>query len=431
MRYFPMFLDFQGQRVLAVGGGEAILNKIRLLQRTSAAIELVAETLDNTLDGLVSHGAVALVGRRFEPSHLDGVVAVFAAADDITNKVVFAAARARNVPVNVVDTPELSSFLTPAIVDRDPLIVAIGTEGTGPVLAQGVRARIEAMLPHRIGELSLAAGRLRDRVARAISPGPGRRAFWASYFFGPPADAFLADDAPAYVAAVDAAIEQASAPRTSQVSFLTAPSDPELLTLKAHRKLQEADCIVHDRGADPRILDYARRDAAPHRRGHRRPRPAAAPCRARAPCRAPAQRGRPPRRQFGARAFGAGSRRYRGRDRRRSRAAANTRTRMEGGMSQTSEPGKVVTANRLSDGAVVFLTRAAVWSEYIDNAVVAVEPQAAAALGEHGKRAEAANHVTGSYVIDVERRDGRVLPVHIRERIRALGPTVGDFAATI
>jgi hypothetical protein len=99
---------------------------------------------------------------------------------------------------------------------------------------------------------------------------------------------------------------------------------------------------------------------------------------------------------------------------------------MEGGMS---DPGKVVTANRLSDGAVVFLTRAAVWSEDIDSAVVAVEPQAAAVLGEHGKHAEAANHITGSYVIDVERRDGRVLPLHIRERIRALGPTVNDDKA--
>jgi len=95
-----------------------------------------------------------------------------------------------------------------------------------------------------------------------------------------------------------------------------------------------------------------------------------------------------------------------------------------------SETGKVATANRLSDGAVVFLTPTAVWSTDVDRAVVAVEPQAAAALGEHGRQAEAANHVTGSYVIDVERRDGRVVPLHIRERIRALGPTVGDFGAT-
>jgi uroporphyrin-III C-methyltransferase / precorrin-2 dehydrogenase / sirohydrochlorin ferrochelatase len=261
MRYFPIFLDFEDTRVLAVGGGEAILNKIRLLQRTGATIELIADTLDATLDGLVSHGGVAWVARRFEPAQLDGVVAVFAAADDITNTAVFEAARSRNIPVNVVDRPELSTFLTPAIVDRDPLIIAIGTEGTGPVLAQGVRARIEAMLPYRIGELAIAAGSLRKRVARAISAGAARRAFWSDFFFGSPAEAFLADDAPRYAAAVDAAIEQANAPRRACVSFLTAPADPELLTLKAHRKLQEADCIVHDRGADGRILDYARRDA--------------------------------------------------------------------------------------------------------------------------------------------------------------------------
>jgi uroporphyrin-III C-methyltransferase / precorrin-2 dehydrogenase / sirohydrochlorin ferrochelatase len=261
MRYFPIFLDFEGQRVVAVGGGEAILNKIRLLQRTSATIELVADTLDDRLEGLVSHGAVAWRGRHFEPAHLDGAVAVFAAADDITNAAVCDAARARNVPVNVVDRPDLSTFLTPAIVDRDPLVIAIGTEGTGPVLAQGVRARIEAMLPYRIGELSLAAGRLRDRVARAIPPGAGRRAFWSRHFFGPPADAFLADDRAGYGAAVEDAIVEACAPRQGRVSFITAPADPELLTLKAHRRLQEADCIVHDRGADGRVLDYARRDA--------------------------------------------------------------------------------------------------------------------------------------------------------------------------
>ena len=261
MRYFPIFLDFQGQRVLAVGGGEAILNKIRLLQRTSAAVELVADTLDATLDGLVSHGAVAWIARRFEPTQLDGVVAVFAAADDISNKAVFAAARQRNVPVNVVDRPELSTFLTPAIVDRDPLVVAIGTEGTGPVLAQGVRARIEAMLPYRIGELAIAAGALRGRIGKAISPGPGRRAFWTSYFFGPPAEAYLADDARRYAAALDAAIAEANEGRLARVSFLTAPADPDLLTLKAHRLLQQADVIVHDRGSDARILDYARRDA--------------------------------------------------------------------------------------------------------------------------------------------------------------------------
>jgi uroporphyrin-III C-methyltransferase/precorrin-2 dehydrogenase/sirohydrochlorin ferrochelatase len=261
MRYFPIFLDFDGKRVLAVGGGEPILNKVRLLQRTAAAIEIVAERFHPTLDGLVSHGAVAWIGKGFEEHQLDGVAAVFAAADDDTNRAVSDAAKARNIPVNVVDRPELSTFLTPAIVDRDPLIVAIGSEGTGPVLAQGVRARIEAMLPYRIGELAEAAGRLRERVAGAVSVATGRRSFWHSFFFGPVADAYFSEDDRRYRAAVDQALAEAAVPQAGRVSFLTAPSDPELLTLKAHRKLQEADVIVHDRQVDPRILDYARRDA--------------------------------------------------------------------------------------------------------------------------------------------------------------------------
>lgn len=261
MRYFPIFLDFEGKRVLVVGGGEPMLNKVRLLQRTAASIEIVAERFHPTLDGLVSHGALAWVGKQFEANQLEGVVAAFAAADEATNRAVSDAAKARNIPVNVVDRPELSTFLTPAIVDRDPLIVAIGTEGTGPVLAQGVRARIEAMLPYRIGELAEAAGRLRERVAGAVSAATGRRAFWHSYFFGPVASAFVSGDSRRYDAAVDQALAEAASPQAGRVSFLTAPSDPELLTLKAHRKLQEADIIVHDRQVDPRILDYARRDA--------------------------------------------------------------------------------------------------------------------------------------------------------------------------
>jgi uroporphyrin-III C-methyltransferase/precorrin-2 dehydrogenase/sirohydrochlorin ferrochelatase len=130
------------------------------------------------------------------------------------------------------------------------------------VLAQGVRARIEAMLPYRIGELAEAAGRLRERVAHAVSAATGRRSFWHSFFFGPVADAFFSNDRRPYEVAIDNALAEAAQPQAGRVSFLTAPSDPELLTLKAHRKLQEADVIVHDRQVDPRLLDYARRDAS-------------------------------------------------------------------------------------------------------------------------------------------------------------------------
>jgi uroporphyrin-III C-methyltransferase / precorrin-2 dehydrogenase / sirohydrochlorin ferrochelatase len=262
MRYFPIFLDFEGQRVLVVGGGEAILNKVRLLQRTSASIELVAETLHPGLDGLVSHGAVAWVGRRFEPARLDGVVAVFAAADDITNK---PSSRRR-----ATATCRSTSSTGPICRRFSPRRSSIAIRSSSPSAPRapdrcwprGCGRASRPCCPIASASSPLPPAALRDRVARAIAAGPGRRAFWSSYFFGPAAEAFLAGDQARYGAAVDAAIDEAAARAPAGCRSSPRPPIPELLTLKAHRKLQEADVIVHDRGADPRILDYARRDAA-------------------------------------------------------------------------------------------------------------------------------------------------------------------------
>ncbi len=262
MRYFPIFTDLGDARVLVFGGGSEAANKVRLLMKTDARIEVVAEQLNAELDGLVSHGGIAWVGQSFDEKLLDGVAAVFSAADDAINERVSAAARGRRVPVNVVDRPELSSFIVPAIVDRDPLVVAIGTEGAGPVLAQGVRAEIERLLPARLGELAHAARRLRDTIARALPGGAARRGFWQSFFFGPMRNAFLADDRAGFEGLVAREMGGQSAPNGGSVSLVgVGPGDPELLTLKAHRKLQEADVIVHDRHIPSRVLDYARRDA--------------------------------------------------------------------------------------------------------------------------------------------------------------------------
>jgi uroporphyrin-III C-methyltransferase/precorrin-2 dehydrogenase/sirohydrochlorin ferrochelatase len=262
MRYFPIFADFGSARVLIVGGGAEAANKVRLLLKTEARIEIVAERLNPELDGLVSHGGIAWAGLGFESGQLDGVAAVFSAADEKTNEQVSAAARSRNIPVNVVDRPELSSFIVPAIVDRDPLVVAIGTEGTGPVLAQGIRARIEALIPARIGELALAARKLRETINSALPPGAARRGFWQNFFFGGLRDAFLSADRQKFVGAVERQIASKSTASDGCVVFVgTGPGDPELLTLRAHRELQEADVIAYDRFAPAGMLDYARRDA--------------------------------------------------------------------------------------------------------------------------------------------------------------------------
>ncbi|MBM3520835.1 MAG: uroporphyrinogen-III C-methyltransferase, partial [Alphaproteobacteria bacterium] len=174
------------------------------------------------------------------------------------------AAKARDIPCNCVDKPGLSTFIMPSIVDRSPVIVAIGTEGTAPVLGQGIRAAIEAMLPVKIGQLASAAARLRSRVAKALPAGRPHRDFWRQFFFGPAREAFLAGD----VARHDAIVETLIAGDTNtagNVVFVSAGNgEPEFLTLKAHRLLQEADVIVHDEAMPAAVLEFARRDATRH-----------------------------------------------------------------------------------------------------------------------------------------------------------------------
>lgn len=258
MRYFPLFIDLKDRPVVVVGGGEEALRKVRLLLKTEANISLIAATLH---DELAAAPRVNWIARRFDAALLDGAVLVFS-ADKELNPAVTAAARARGIPVNAVDAAEISTFIVPSIVDRDPVIVAIGTEGTAPVLGRGLRERIDALLPQALGQLASSAAVLRARVAETVPAGNRRRSFWQRFFFGDVRDAFIAGDAAHYAAGVETLLADESAPPMGRVSFLAAgPGDPELLTLKAQRKLQEADVIVHDRLIDPAILELARRDA--------------------------------------------------------------------------------------------------------------------------------------------------------------------------
>lgn len=258
MRYFPIFIDLKGRKVVVVGGGEESLRKIRLLSRTEARIVVVAESLH---DELAANSGLEWLPRRFEPSLLNGASLVIS-ADAELNEMVSEAARVRSIPVNAVDRPALSSFIIPSIVDRAPVVVAIGTEGTSPMLGQGLRARIDAMLPQALGKLAETAGALRSRVAESIPPGSRRRSFWKRFFFGDVRDAFVADEPDVYRALVEAVLDSETAAAKGRVSFVSSGvGDPELLTLKAQRKLLEADVIVHDRFGATDILEVARRDA--------------------------------------------------------------------------------------------------------------------------------------------------------------------------
>ena len=258
MRYFPIFVDLENRPVTVVGGTEEALRKIRLLKKTGAVINVIAPALH---EELAADPRVNWIAKGYHAGLLDGAALVYS-ADPALNERVAADARALGIPVNAVDNPDISSFIVPSIVDRDPVVVAIGTEGTAPILGQGLRARIDAMLPQTLGDLAGAAALLRHRVAETIPPGNRRRSFWYRFFFGDVREAFLAGDSCTYLAGVENLFaSEAQAPQ-GRVSFVSLGSeDPELLTLKAQRKLHEADVIVHDRSVPGSILEMARRDA--------------------------------------------------------------------------------------------------------------------------------------------------------------------------
>ena len=261
MRYFPIFVDLRAKRVAVIGGTEEALRKVRLLIKSEARIDVISGSLHPELRELWLAGRVSWILDAFEPVMLQGAALVYSADADL-NASVSAAAQALGIPVNAVDQADISTFLVPSIVDRDPVVIAIGTEGTAPVLGQGIRARIDAMLPQTLGKLAAAANALRPRVAETVPHGNRRRSFWQSFFFGPAQDAFLASDDTAFDREVEIALEGAARPAAGRVSFVSVGSgDPELLTIKAHRRLLEADLIVHDLAVNGAFLEMARRDA--------------------------------------------------------------------------------------------------------------------------------------------------------------------------
>jgi uroporphyrin-III C-methyltransferase / precorrin-2 dehydrogenase / sirohydrochlorin ferrochelatase len=258
MRYFPIFIDLKDRKVIVVGGGEEALRKIRLLLKTDAKIHVIAAELHEELK---SNKRVEWLSTRFAGYLLDGAALVYS-ADPELNVRVSKEAQARGIPVNAVDQAEISTFIVPSIVDRDPVVIAIGTEGTAPVLGQGIRAKIDAMLPQKLGALAARASSLRAHVASVIPHGNRRRSFWQKFFFGDVRDAFFQDDKKSFATSYKAAISENAATAIGRVSLVGAgPGDPELLTLKAQRKLQEADVIVYDRLVSAGVLEMARRDA--------------------------------------------------------------------------------------------------------------------------------------------------------------------------
>jgi uroporphyrin-III C-methyltransferase/precorrin-2 dehydrogenase/sirohydrochlorin ferrochelatase len=268
MDYLPIFLDVRERPVVVIGGGAVAARKTELLLKAGATITVVAPALSepmHELTALVARRALRHVAARFEPYHLDGAtLAVAATGLAEVNESVRRAGANRGIPVNVVDDPQRSTFILPAIVDRSPVIVAVGTNGSSPVLARQVRAELETLLPARLGELARFAGSRRRDVQTRLEPAR-RRSFWERILRGPIRSLVLTGRIDAASRAFDEALVTANAPQekpAGEVYLIGAgPGDPDLLTLRAVQLLQQADVVLYDRLVTPGVLDRARRDA--------------------------------------------------------------------------------------------------------------------------------------------------------------------------
>ncbi len=263
MRYFPLFLDMRGRTVLLAGGGEAMAQKARLVGRTEAALTVMAPAPGPELSALIAAGRAMHVPQVYDRDAVAAAHVVFAATGCVgIDAMIAAEAGARGAVVNVVDRPALCTALTPAIVDRDPLVIAIGTEGTAPVLAREIRAGLEARLDPGLGDLAALCGRMRGMVADGV-PDHARRGFWQWVFAGPARrlwDAGRRAEAEAMIAAQAAAGGPGGAARLC--TLVAIPAAPDLLALRALSRLQTADLVLHPPGAAAELLDLARRDAA-------------------------------------------------------------------------------------------------------------------------------------------------------------------------
>ncbi len=259
MDFLPIFMNLRGEPCLVVGGGEVAARKCALLLRAGAKVTVCAPELAPAFDtGRIEHRAA-----RFREADLDGQALVIAATDDqAVNRAVAAAARARRIPVNVADQPELCTFILPSIIERAPLTVAISSGGASPVLARLLRARLESLIPAAYGRLAALAAEFRERV-KARFRGAERRRFWERALEGPIAEMVLAGrDAEARHALEAALGDTRLALSGGDVALVGAgPGDPDLLTFRALRLMQQADVVVYDRLVSKPILDLVRLEA--------------------------------------------------------------------------------------------------------------------------------------------------------------------------
>ncbi|MCV6591191.1 MAG: siroheme synthase CysG, partial [Marinobacterium sp.] len=265
MDYLPLFFNLQGQQALLIGGGQVALRKARLLTRAGCVITVVSHHICQELQDLIdiTAGATGIIG-EYHPGLLREKALVIAATDaDALNERVSLDARDANVPVNVVDSPALCTFVFPAIVDRSPIVIGISSGGRSPVLARMTRAKIETLLPQRYAKLGELASKFRAQVKAKFNTIGQRRNFWERTLEGSVAEKVFAGRQQDAEEAIQGILDNADQNHNAGEVYLVGggPGDPELLTFKALRLMQQADIVFYDRLVSTEVLDLCRRDA--------------------------------------------------------------------------------------------------------------------------------------------------------------------------
>jgi uroporphyrin-III C-methyltransferase / precorrin-2 dehydrogenase / sirohydrochlorin ferrochelatase len=264
MDFLPVFLRLQGQRALVVGGGQVALRKVQMLLRAGALLRIVAPEIGAELRNLLAGDQHQLEQRAFADADLAAVKLVIAATDDAeVNRAVFEAASERNLPVNVVDQPALCSFIFPSIVDRSPLVVAISSGGSSPVLARLLRARLETFIPSAYGSLAALLGRYRQQGRQKFASLTLRMRFWEGILNGPVAELMMSGQGEQAERLLEQQLAAGNDSAMQGEVYLVGagPGDPDLLTFRALRLMQQADVVLYDRLVSPQILNMTRQDA--------------------------------------------------------------------------------------------------------------------------------------------------------------------------
>ncbi len=264
MEYFPVFLDLKKRTCLLVGGGDVATRKGRLLSKAGAILRVVAPEISAELRELAAQNNGEIFEREYQSNDLDNCVIAIAATDNESlNEKISLDAKARFLPVNVVDSPALCTYITPAIIDRSPLVIAISSGGEAPVLARLIRTKLETLIPTNYGKLATIAKIWRDRVKARFDNGDSRRRFWEKILQGPAAELALngQEDAAEKIIATEISQDDQSITQGEVYLVGGGPGDPELLTLRALRLMQQADVVLYDRLVSDGVMELVRRDA--------------------------------------------------------------------------------------------------------------------------------------------------------------------------